>query len=123
MQAAIRTFTEHAKSHRLRVAVIGGLTRATHLWTRAGDELGVSLEHHDGNTHGGRLGAIDSAVRRADVVVIITEPNSHGGVAAARRAAVAAHRPHVLVKRLRPNSLAAAIEDVLAIARTREATP
>lgn len=90
---------------RLRVAVVGGLTRATHLWTRTGRELGVHLEHHDGQSAGRRADAIASMVRRADVVVIITEPNSHSGVAAARRAALAHERPHVLVHRLRPDGL------------------
>ena len=44
---------------------------------------------------------VAAAVRRADIVVIITDPNSHGGVGVARRAAISAARPHLLVKRLR----------------------
>jgi hypothetical protein len=92
---------------RLRVAVVGGMTRAAELWSRAGDALGVELEHHDGRTSGRGAGEIAAAVRRAHVVVIITEPNSHGGVAVARRAAISAARPHLLVKRLRPGGLGA----------------
>jgi hypothetical protein len=48
------------------------------------------------------------------VVVIITEPNSHNGVAAARRAAILAARPHVLVKRLSPGGLGAVLSQQLA---------
>jgi hypothetical protein len=99
---------------RTRVAVIGGLTRATDLWTRAGDALGIVLEHHDGRAEGRGVGEIAAMVRRAEVVVIITEPNSHAGVAAARRAATAAAKPYTLIKRLRPNGLAAVIADTLA---------
>jgi hypothetical protein len=99
---------------RLRVAIVGGMTRATKLWSRAGDALGVELEHHDGRTRGRGADEIAAAVRRAHVVVIITEPNSHGGVAVARRAATLAARPHRLVKRLRPGGLGELLSQQLA---------
>jgi Uncharacterized protein conserved in bacteria (DUF2325) len=97
---------------RIKVAVVGGLSRAGDLWARAGSSIGVELEHHDGRIRGRGAHEIAAAVRRADVVVIITDPNSHGGVGVARRAAIAAARPHVLVKHLRPAGLAAVIADV-----------
>jgi len=101
---------------RTRVAVIGGLSRAGELWSRAGQALGFALEHHDGRTRGRGSHDIIAAVRRADVIVIITDPNSHGGVAVARRAAILAARPHVLVKRLRPDGLAAVVAEAIATA-------
>ena len=112
-----------SQHHPIRVVVIGGLSRAGELWSRAGQSLGVALEHHDGRTRGRGSQEIAAAVRRADVVVIITDPNSHGGVAVARRAAVLAARPHLLVKRLRPNGLAAVLADASALARPTEARP
>jgi ribosome-interacting GTPase 1 len=99
----------------VRVAVVGGLSRAGDLWSRAGDALGIALEHHDGRTSGG-VHEIVAVVRRADVVVIITDPNSHNGVAAARRAAIAAAKPLVMVKHLRPGGLAEVLAPVLAAA-------
>jgi hypothetical protein len=104
---------------RIRVAVVGGLSRSTHLWSRAGEALGIDLEHHDGKTRGRGAHDIVAAVRRADVVVIITDPNSHGGVAVARRAAMLAARPHVLVKHLRPGDLTAVVNDTLAQAQAQ----
>jgi hypothetical protein len=101
----------------LRVAVIGGLSRATDQWRRAGDAIGVHLEHHDGRAEGHRAATIASIVRRADVVLIITDLNSHNGVAVARKAAVAHGRPHALLRRLRPDGVAAAISDALALPR------
>jgi len=109
--------TSSARSARLRIAVVGGLSRATDLWSRAGDEIGVELEHHDGRAAGRRSRDIVAAVRRADLVVIITDPNSHAGVAVARRAAIAAARPHLLVKHLRPDGIGALIQTRLAAAR------
>jgi Uncharacterized protein conserved in bacteria (DUF2325) len=103
---------------RIRVAVVGGLSRAGAQWSRAGQAIGVELEHHDGRTRGRRGEDIVAAVRRADVVVIITDPNSHAGVALARRAAISAARPHLLIKHLRPDGLGAVLGDALALART-----
>ena len=99
---------------RLKVAVVGGLSWAGDLWSRAGQSLGVRLEHHDGRIRGRGAREIEAAVRRADVVVIITDPNSHGGVGVARKAAQAAARPHVLVKHLRPAGLGAVLADAMA---------
>jgi hypothetical protein len=104
-------------STRTRVAVIGGLSRATDQWRRAGDAIGVELEHHDGQAAGQRAATIASIVRRADVVLIITDLNSHNGVAVARKAALAHGRPHLLVRRLRPDGVAAAIAEAQAITR------
>jgi hypothetical protein len=101
----------------LRVAVIGGLTRATDQWRRAGEAIGVRVEHHDGQSQGRRAGDIESIVRRADVVLVITDLNSHNGVAHARKAALAHARPHLLLKRLRPDGLAAAIAEAQATSR------
>jgi hypothetical protein len=102
-----------------RFAVIGGLTRATHEWERAGKMLGVIVEHHDGNTAGNRAASLAAVVRRADVVVTITIPNSHGAVAIARRIATMHGRTFMLVKRLSPNALGAIVQDALALARTQ----
>jgi hypothetical protein len=105
------------RSPQLRVAVIGGLTRATAQWERAGKALGVELEHHDGNAIGHRAATLAAAVRRADVVITITEPNSHNAVAIARRQAALHHRAFLLIRRLRPEALASAIADALAGSR------
>jgi tetratricopeptide (TPR) repeat protein len=101
----------------LRVAVIGGLTRATDQWKRAARAIGVQVEHHDGQSGGRRGGDIEAIVRRADVVLVITDLNSHNGVSHARRAALAHGRPHLLLRRLRPDGMAAAIAEAFATAR------
>jgi hypothetical protein len=112
-----------SQQERIRVAVVGGLSRAGAQWSRAGEAIGVDLEHHDGRTRGRGSHDIVAAVRRAHVVVIITDPNSHGGVAVARRAAISAARPHLLVKHLRPGGLGAAVDEALTAARMEAAKP
>ncbi|HEY4241495.1 MAG TPA: DUF2325 domain-containing protein [Kofleriaceae bacterium] len=100
---------------RLRVAVIGGLTRATDQWERTGDKFGVDLEHHDGRADGRRSDTIASMVRRADITIIITALSSHNGVAIARKTAHALHKPHLLVKRMRPDGLPDVLREALAL--------
>lgn len=94
-----------APSHPLRVAVIGGLSRSTYLWQRAAEDAGIEIEHHDGRTAGRRAQGLAALVRRADLVVIQTELNSHNGVATARKLAAAHDRPHLLIRRLRPDGI------------------
>jgi Uncharacterized protein conserved in bacteria (DUF2325) len=103
-----------------RIAVVGGLTRSTLDWERAGAAIGVLVEHHDGNTSGSRATALAAMVRRADVVIAIAMPNSHNGVATARRVSADYGRGFVLVKRLSPSALGTAVADALAVARTAE---
>ena len=103
--SSVRPGPVQSQRDRIRVAVVGGLSRAGREWSRAGEAIGVTLEHHDGRTAGRGSRNIVAAVRRADVVVIITDPNSHAGVAVARRAALSLARPHLLVKHLRPGDL------------------
>ena len=111
--AALRT---ESSAEPPRIAIIGGLTRATHEWERAGEALGVHLEHHDGRTHGCRADTLAAIVRRADVVVTITIPNSHNAVAIARKTALLHGRAYLQVKRLRPSGLASVLGEVLALA-------
>ena len=105
---------QQAPSHSpLRVAVIGGLSRSTYLWQRAAEDAGIEIEHHDGRTAGRRSQGLAALVRRADLVVIQTELNSHNGVATARKLAAEQGRPHLLIRRLRPDG----ISELLAAAR------
>jgi hypothetical protein len=123
IKAMARTDAATSQHARIRVTVVGGLSGATAQWSRAGDAIGVELEHHDGRPGGRGSHAIVAAVRRAHLVVIITDPNSHGGVAVARRAAIAAARPHLLVKHLRPQGLRAVITDALAASGVAQIRP
>jgi hypothetical protein len=103
-----------------RVAIVGGLSRSRLEWQRAGAAIGAIVEHHDGDTSGARAATLAAIVRRADVVIAIAMPNSHNGVATARRVSTDHGRAFVLVKRLSPSALGAIIADALALARTAE---
>jgi hypothetical protein len=107
----------------LRVAVIGGLSRSTYLWQRAAEDAGIEIEHHDGRTAGRRAQGLAALVRRADVVVIQTELNSHNGVATARRLAAAHARPHLLIRRLRPDGISELLAEARSLQRAARTSP
>jgi hypothetical protein len=68
---------------------------------RAGHEL----EFHHGHMSGPGAQRLHSLVDRADLVVIITDVNSHAAVLYAREAARRAHRPVRLVRRFGTSQL------------------
>ena len=100
--------------HRLRIGVIGGVERNFQQLERAAESLGCEAECHPGHMHGRKPAALDALIRRVDVVVIVTDVNSHNAVIHARRVADAAGRPYVLVRRLSPSRLGALLTVLLA---------
>lgn len=83
---------------RVRVVVVGGPLRgAMRLLDETGSD-GVALEWHDGDVAGTGARALRGQIRRADLVVITTDVNSHRGVEIAKREARRAGRPFALVR-------------------------
>jgi hypothetical protein len=90
---------------RLRVGVIGGVDRTAVLLQRALAAIDCDLEHHTGHMAGHGAARLASLIDRVDLVVILTDVNSHNAVIAARRLAVARGRRHLLLRRCSPSSL------------------
>ncbi|RYE92936.1 MAG: DUF2325 domain-containing protein [Myxococcales bacterium] len=86
-------------SETLRVGWVGGLTRSEHLVEAAARRQGCHVEFHDGNVTGHRSKALRNLIHRSDVVVIMTELNSHRGVLTAREEARLAGRRVVLLRK------------------------
>lgn len=80
----------------MRIAWIGGLTRNEGLYEREAAEFGHVLEHHDGCVGGRGTSSLRRAIERADLVVAITDVNSHGAMKTARTLARELGRPFVL---------------------------
>jgi hypothetical protein len=83
----------------LRVGWVGGLTRNETLVEEHAAKLGYSVEFHDGNVTGHRSKSLRNLVNRSDVVVIVTDLNSHRGVLTAREEARLAGRPVVMLRK------------------------
>jgi hypothetical protein len=92
----------------MRIALIGGLDRNARELEEVARAGGHELETHTGVIAGSAsAGSLRSLVARADLVLVLTDVNSHNAVHLARRVARAHHRPLRIMRRLGPTQLAA----------------
>ena len=87
-------------SRHMRIGVVGGRERNELPLARAGKEHGLELVFHDGKVAGTGSATLHRLAQSADVLVILTDVNSHRGVLTAKEAARAAGTPFVLLRRL-----------------------
>lgn len=85
-------------SRSVRVVVVGGPLRGAMRLAGEAELGGVTLEWHDGDTAGTGVRSLRSLIRRADLVVITTDVNSHRGVEVAKQEARRAGRAYTLVR-------------------------
>ena len=90
----------------MHIGIVGGLDRAEPLLARIAADAGHSVEFHTGRTNTRGMAQLDALVERAELVVVCTDINSHGGVQYARRLAARRGRPLVIVRRLGAKSFA-----------------
>jgi hypothetical protein len=92
----------------MRIGIVGGIDRAARDLEAVARAGGHQLETHTGVIKGGASAAsLRALVARADLVLVLTDVNSHNGVAIARRAARLHHRPLRIMRRLGASHLAA----------------
>jgi hypothetical protein len=91
----------------VRIGIVGGVERAeSRLKTVAGAE-GHDLEFHAGHTSGTSSHRLKAMMDRCDLVVIVTEVNSHAAVLQARALARQSGRPIRLLRKLGTSQLRA----------------
>jgi hypothetical protein len=83
----------------MRIGWVGGLDRSRALFSEVAKEAGHTLEMHYGHVGGRGSRELEAIVARCDVLVIVTELNSHGGVIHAKRLAQRNGRRSVLVRK------------------------
>ena len=89
----------------MRIGLIGGVERDERKLARVAMLRGYELEYHPGHLHGGMVQRLESLVERSQLVVIVTDVNSHGAVQIARRAAHKLGRTALVVRRCGPAKL------------------
>ena len=82
----------------MRIAVIGGRYKNEAQLSRTAKTMGHELEFEEGHTHGRHIDGIRAAIVRSELVVIVTDVNSHGGVHAAKRIARQVQRPTLIIQ-------------------------
>ncbi|RYZ10098.1 MAG: DUF2325 domain-containing protein [Myxococcales bacterium] len=106
----------------MHIGIVGGVERGEQRFAAVAASLGHTFEFHGGNTAGRGSGSLEALVERSDIVICVTDVNSHSAVIGARRYARAHGRRCVLTRRVglsrfrallaevqTPNQLAAAL--------------
>ena len=89
----------------LRIAIVGGISRSEHDYRAVAEQCGVEIAFHSGDVRGHKSAALVEIVARSDVVIVLTDVNSHGAMA--RRTARRFGRRIELHRRFSPSRLAA----------------
>jgi len=82
----------------MRIGVIGGTERSLTRYEELAAAHGSQVEFHDGKMAGRGTAALDTMVQRCDLIVIITQINSHAAVRRAQKYC-RRHRRQVLIVR------------------------
>jgi hypothetical protein len=82
----------------MRIAVIGGRYKNEGQLARIAEARGYELEFEEGHTAGRGMDGVRKAVSRSELVVIVTDINSHGAVHTAKKAARQLDRPTLIIQ-------------------------
>jgi hypothetical protein len=96
---AQRNHQESALTVATRIAVVGGFDRQARLLGEMAARAGRTVEFHTGDVRGRGAGGLRAVVGRSDLIVIVTDHNSHGAVIAAKRLAREMNRTTMVVTR------------------------
>jgi hypothetical protein len=94
----------------MHIAVVGGREKDEENLSRIAKDAGYDLEFETGHVRGRGVEGIRTAVSRSDLVVIVTDINSHGAVHVAKRAAQRFHKPTLIVTKFSAMRLKGLIE-------------
>lgn len=84
----------------MHIGLIGGLDRNAPHYLALAESQGHTVECHPGILAGRGGETLSAIVERADVIVVVTDVNSHAGVFRARRLSKNRGRRCVLVRRM-----------------------
>ena len=95
----------------MRIGIVGGLDRSELSYERLARDHGHEVEYHDGYMRGTAGAALAGLVERADLVVIVTDINSHNAVRLTRKLLRTRPRRSLLVRRLGLGRFLALLQD------------
>ena len=103
----------------MRVGIVGGLERSDQHYRAVAVEEGFDPVFHTGHVGGRGRAALAQLVDWCDIVLIVTDVNSHGAVQFARRRMRAHGRTPILVRKCGLTKFGELLRDL----RDRSATP
>jgi hypothetical protein len=84
----------------MHIGWVGGLDRNEAHFERMAAAAGHVIECHTGRLDGRGSDQLRALIERSDLVIVLTDVNSHGAVQLARREAVKAGKPVHIARRL-----------------------
>jgi len=98
----------------MRVAVIGGLERHEAELERRAEHCGHTVEFHRGKMGGRHTEELEAIVSRSELVIIVTQVNSHGAMYVAKRLADRLARRALVARTCSPSRFRSILESVSA---------
>jgi hypothetical protein len=95
----------------MRIGIVGGAECVENEYRRLVKNSEHELDFHSGHMTSGGARALETLVHRCDLVVIVTDVNSHAAVAKARRLARTAGRAPIFARRFGVRALSAILEE------------
>jgi Uncharacterized protein conserved in bacteria (DUF2325) len=83
----------------VRIAWVGGLDRNEAALSRIAASAGHRLDFHTGSVGGRGASELRAAIERAELVIILTDVNSHGAVLLAKKIAQKLGRATLVLRR------------------------
>ena len=84
----------------MHIGIVGGVERGEQRFAAVAASHGHSFEFHGGDTAGRGAATLEALVERSDLVICVTDVNSHAAVLGARRHARSLGRQCLLTRRL-----------------------
>lgn len=94
----------------MRIAWVGGVESNEKQLELVAARAGHEVEFHGGHMGGRGEDRLKSSIARADVVLIVTDVNSHGAVLLAKKLAKQLGRDFIVTKRCGPSRFAKLLE-------------
>jgi hypothetical protein len=96
----------------MEIALIGGVERNEALYRNLAEERGHVFKFHSGHMNGRGIGSLETLLKTADLVVVVTDVNSHCAVQYARRNARRLGVPLVLLRRCSPSRFTEILDEL-----------
>lgn len=98
----------------MHIGIVGGLDRNEGIYEDLAQRAGHRFEHHNGHLAGRGTASLGTLVERCDVVIVVTDVNSHAAVWRVRRLAKQRGSRCILMSRCGPSKFTALLEQFAA---------
>ena len=98
----------------MHIGIVGGLDRNEGFYEDLAKSAGHHFEHHNGHLAGRGAASLGTLVERCDVIIVVTDVNSHAAVWRVRRLAKARGSRMLLMSRCGPSKFTALLAELSA---------